>query len=185
MPAKEGTKTIVTKEEVPLWPIKEIKRRLFIKIRDYWKWRWKSNADNQPPCLATKRFLPDLDTSFWKIFTTKEGNTRRVFSELIGIVTNHNFLAAFEHKIGRIDSPHCTICETNTVMDSHHILYDCEALGEIRRNSFQKLIEPITLDQNPNNPQIYKYDIKPKELVQFLINIRKVCKIIPGYDDEE
>ena len=72
MPAKEGTKTIVTKDEVPLWPIKEIKRRLFNKIRDYWKWRWKTNADNQPPCLATKRFLPDLDTSFWKIFTTKE-----------------------------------------------------------------------------------------------------------------
>ena len=70
-------------------------------------------------------------------------------------------------------------------MNSHHILYECEALGEIRRNSFQKLIQPNKLDHSPNNPQIYKYDIKPKDLVQFLSNIRKVCKIIPGYDNEE
>ena len=185
MPTKEGTKTIVPKDEVPLWPISEIKRRLFLKIREYWKWRWKNNADNQPPCLATKRFLPDLDSSFWTIFTTKEGNTRRVFSELIGIITNHNYLAAHEHKIGRIDSPMCTICEKGLEMDSHHILFECEALETIRAHSFQKLVEPITLEEGPENPQKFKYDLKPKHLVQFLINIRKMCKIVPGYDNEE
>ena len=185
MPETQGTKTIVTKEEVPLWPIKEIKRRLFIQIREYWKWRWRNNADNQPPCLATKRFLPDLDTSFWTVFTTNQGNSRRVFSELVGIVTNHNYLASYEHKIGRIDSPNCTICESDIEMNSHHIIFECEALEEIRRNSFKKLIEPDTLEEGPENPQRYKYNIKPKELVQFLKNIRKRCKLIPGYDDEE
>ena len=146
---------------------------------------WKTNADNQPPCLATKRFLPDLDSSFWTIFTTKEGNTRRVFSELIGIITNHNYLAAYEHKIGRIDSPLCTLCDKGEEMNSHHILYECEALETKRLISFQKLIDPIILEEGPENPQKFKYDLKPKQLVQFLINIRKVCKIIPGYDDEE
>ena len=145
----------------------------------------EKNADNQPPCLATKRFLPDLDTSFWTIFTKKEGNTRRIFSEMIGIITNHNFLAAYEHKIGKLDSPYCTICNKNEEMDSHHILYECEALETIRHNSFQKLIKPTLLEEGPENPQKYKYDLKAKHLVQFLINIRKVCKIIPGYDDEE
>ena len=43
----------------------------------------------------------------------------------------------------------------------------------------------ITLEDGPENPQKYKYDFKAKHLVQFRINIRKVCKIIPGYDDEE
>ena len=47
------------------------------------------------------------------------------------------------------------------------------------------LIEPIELEEGPENPQKFKYDLKAKQLVQFLINIRKVCKIIPGYDDEE
>ena len=70
-------------------------------------------------------------------------------------------------------------------MNSHHIIFECEALEEIRRNSFKKLIEPDTLEEGPENPQRYKYNIKPKELVQFLKNIRKRCKLIPGYDDEE
>ena len=70
-------------------------------------------------------------------------------------------------------------------MNSHHIIFECEALEGIRRNSFKKLIEPDTLEQGPENPQEYKYNIKPKELVQFLKNIRKRCKLIPGYDDEE
>ena len=175
---------IVTKEEVPLWPISEIKRRLFIKIRDYWRWRWTRNGDNQPPCLATKRFLPDLDTSFWTVFTTKEGNNRRVFSEIIGIITNHNFLASFEHKIGKLDSPNCTLCNSDKIMNSHHILYECDTLELIRRNSFQKEIVAKELE-GPDNPQKYKYEIKAKQLLQFLINIRKVCSIIPGYDNEE
>ena len=172
------------KKKVPLWPISEIKRRLFIKIREYWRWRWTKNGDNQPPCLATKRFLPELDSSFWTIFTKKDGNTRRIFGEIIGIITNHNYLASFEHKIGRLESPHCTLCKTDQVMNSHHILYECEALEVIRRNSFKKEIEPKRLE-GPDHPQEYKYDIKAKQLVQFLINIRKVCSIIPGNDNEE
>ena len=184
IPENEGTKTIVPKDEVPLWPISEIKRRLFNKIKDYWRWRWTKNGDNQPPCLATKRFLPDLDTSFWTIFTRKESNTRRTFSELIGIITDHNFLANFEHKIGKLESPNCTICKTDKKMDSHHILYECEALEVIRRNSFQKEIVAKKLE-GFDNPQEYKYELKAKHLVQYLINIRKVCSIIPGYDNEE
>ena len=70
-------------------------------------------------------------------------------------------------------------------MDSHHILYECEALEDIRMHSFQKLIKPTILEQGPENPQEYKYDIKAKDLVQFLTNIRKRCKLIPGYDEEE
>ena len=104
---------------------------------------------------------------------------------MIGIITNHNFLAAYEYKIGRIDGPKCTICEKGKEMNSHHIIYECEAQETIRLNSFQKLIEPITLEDGPENPQKFKYDLKAKHLVQFLINIWKVYKIIPGYDDEE
>ena len=70
-------------------------------------------------------------------------------------------------------------------MDSHHILYECEALATKRMISFQKLIDPITLEEGPENQQKFKYDLKPKQLVQFLINIRKICKLVPGYDDEE
>ena len=94
-------------------------------------------------------------------------------------------MAEHEHKIGRIDSPFCTLCNKTENVKSHHILYECEALETIRHNSFQKLIEPIELEEGPENPQKFKYDLKAKQLVQFLINIRKVCKIIPGYDDEE
>merc|ERR1712242_653172 len=90
--------------------------------------------------------------------TTNQGNSRRVFSELVGIVTNHNYLASYEHKIGRIDSPNCTICESDIEMNSHHIIFECEALEDIRRNSFKKLIEPDTLEEGPENPQRYKYN---------------------------
>ena len=185
IPPSEGSKTIVPKDEVPLWPLSEIKRRLFTKIREYWRWRWTKNGDNQPPCLATKRFLPDLDSSFWAIFTRKEGNTRRVFSEMISIITDHNYLASFEHKIKRIDSPNCTICNNDKEMNAHHILHDCEALEVIRRNSFQKELVAKKLEEGPENPQEYKYELRAKDLVQYLINIRKVCSIIPGYDIEE
>ena len=68
-------------------------------------------------------------------------------------------------------------------MDSRHILYECEALEAIRLNIFLKLIEPNS--RRRENPQKYKYELKAKHLVQYLTNIRKVCKIIPGYDDEE
>ena len=54
-----------------------------------------------------------------------------------------------------------------------------------RHSSFQKLIKPILEEEGPDNPQKLKYDLKAKQLVQFLINIRKVCKIVPGYDEEE
>ena len=70
-------------------------------------------------------------------------------------------------------------------MNSHHILYECEALETKRLISFQKLIDPIILEDGPENLQKFKYDLKPKHLVQFLINIRKICKLVPGYDDEE
>ena len=49
-------------------------------------------------------------------------------------------------------------------MNSHHILYDCEALEVIRRNSFQKEIVAKEL-KGPNNPQEYKYELKAKHLV--------------------
>ena len=103
---------------------------------------------------------------------------------MIGLITDHNFLASFEHKIGRITSPNCTICNYDIEMNSHHILYECEALDTFRRDSFQKEILPKILE-GPENPQRYKYDIKAKQLVNFLINIRKACSIIPGYDNEE
>ena len=107
---------------------------------------------------------------FWTIFTKKEGNTRRVFSELIGIITNHNFLAAHEHKIGRAESPLCTICDRGEEMDSHHILYKCEALETIRVNSFQEPIEPKILEEGPENRQKFKYEMKAKHFVHSIPN---------------
>ena len=71
----------------------------------------------------SKRFLPDLDTSFWTIFTKKESNTRRIFSDMIGIITEYNFLASFEHKIGKLNSPNCTICNAVKAMNSYHITF--------------------------------------------------------------
>ena len=103
---------------------------------------------------------------------------------MIGIITDHNFLASFEHKIGKLDSPNCTLCNSGKEMNSFHILYECDALELIRRDSFQKEIVPKELE-GPDYPQGYKYEIKAKQLVKFLINIRKVCSIIPGYDNEE
>ena len=65
-----------------------------------------------------------------------------------------------------------TVCEKGKEMNSHHILYECEALETIRLNSFQKLIELTILEDGPDNPLKFKFDLKAKHLVQFLMNIR-------------
>ena len=73
---------VVLDEEVPLWPISEIKRRLFDKIKIEWKNRWCNNADGSPRCKATKNFLPTPNTQFWKLLCTEKGNNRLFYAVL-------------------------------------------------------------------------------------------------------
>ena len=49
-----------------------------------------------------------------------------------------------------------TICEKGKEMNSHLILYECEALETIRLSSFQELIEPTIQEDGPDNPQKFK-----------------------------
>ena len=70
---------VVIDEEVPLWPISEIRRRLFNKIKAEWRLRWCSNADGSPRCKATKKFLPVPNSQFWKLLCTEKGNNRLFF----------------------------------------------------------------------------------------------------------
>ena len=101
---------VVLDEEVPLWPLSEIKRRLFDKIKIEWKNRWCNNADGSPRCKATKNFLPTPNTQFWKLLCTEKGNNRLFFSELVFCITNHNYLPAYEHKIDPNIDENCFLC---------------------------------------------------------------------------
>ena len=76
-----------------------------------------------------------------------------------------------------------TFDKPGVIIATHNIRV-VSALEVIRRNSFQKEIVAKKLE-GPDNPQKYKYELIAKHLVQFLMNIRKVCSIIPGYDNEE
>ena len=93
--------------------------------------------EGSPPCEPTKKFLPTPNNEFWKIFNSNEGNSRLLFSEMVFIITDVNYLPAFEHKINPEVSTNCTLCNVEgSKMDSFHITWLCPALGSLRLETF-------------------------------------------------
>ena len=177
---------LVPDDEVPLWPLSEIKRRLFNKIQLEWKFRWEHNCEGSPICIATKNFLPSPNNQFWKIFNSKEGNSRLLFSEVVFIVTDINYLPAFEHKINNEASKACFLCkEDDSEMDSFHILWLCPALGTLRLETFG----PTKVVKGPEESQAvggarFIYDLPANQLVRFLRGLRKHMSLLPSLEVE-
>ena len=162
---------VVFDEEVPLWPLSEIKRRLFDKIQIEWKKRWCNNADGSPRCKATKNFLPNPNTQFWKLLCTEKGNNRLFFSELVFCITNHNYLPAYEHKINPNIDENCYLCNEGKALNVHHLLWECPSTGKLRFNCFNKLV----VDESTSIMGAeYIYKITAKQLESFLIGLRQL-----------
>ena len=162
---------IVLDEEVPLWPLSEIKRRLFDKIKIEWKKRWNNNAEGSPRCKATKNFLPNPNTQFWKLLCSEKGNNRLFFSELVFCITNHNYLPAYEHKINPNIDKNCFLCNNEEAMDVHHLLWECPKTFNLRFECFHKLaVEKSASIMGAE----YIYDVTAKQLESFLIGLRRL-----------
>ena len=162
---------IVMDEEVPLWPLSEIKRRLFNKIHLEWKDRWSQNANGSPLCAATKNFIPYKSTDFWKLLCTKDGNNRQFFSEIVFCITDHNYLPAFENKIDPKKDPNCFLCKEDEIMNVHHLLWKCPYTGNLRFKSFERIaVEESTAIAGAN----YNYKISAKQLACFLKGLKEL-----------
>ena len=110
------------------------------------------------PCRQTKDFFPFPRPDF--SFHLMKCN-RIMFSKVMHIVTGHAFLGYHNYLVNKDNeegiTPECTLCKKqDSRQTSWHILANCEALMELRMNSF-------------GHPFLQSlYDIKKVELVQFL-----------------
>ena len=70
--------------------------------------------------------------------------TRPQLSTLIRIITGHNSLLYFRHKVDpENNDPYCRFCSENRFETFTHLIYDCPCFEILRREIF--------LDQTPNS----------------------------------
>ena len=140
--------------DIPKPPSSALKAELRSKMNSKWARVWNT----QEPCRQTKDFFPFPRPEF--SFHLMKCN-RVMFSKVMHIVTGHAFLGYHNYLVAKDSeegvTPMCTLCKKeDSRQTSWHILANCEALMELRMNSF-------------GHPFLNSlYDIKKVELVLFL-----------------
>ena len=105
---------------------------------------------------------------------------------MVFIITDVNYLPAFEHKINPEVSTNCFLCNAeDSKMDSFHITWLCPALGSLRLETFG----PTKVVKGPEEAQAvggarFNYDLPAKQLVHFLKGLRKYMGLLPSLEVE-
>ena len=123
---------LVDEDELPLRSFSALKRDIHYLIKKEWQNRWTNGFQSNPPCVATKNWLPNIDYN-WSKKLLLGANSRSEYSTVIQIVSGHSYLLDHEARIRGYPSPPCRLCkDPNSKEDTMHLMSECEALAYTR-----------------------------------------------------
>ena len=114
---------------MPCPPESYYKAQLKRKFSDFWDEQWQ----RLPTCRQTKQWFPHVSPrhSFDLL-----RSTRRELSELVQLITGHNFLKRHQALIDKTDDNKCRLCDEGSEETSFHVMAECPVLAVIRLQIF-------------------------------------------------
>ncbi len=91
---------------------------------DYWSATWAQRKD----CRQTKQWFPTVDISKSSSLLKLD---RTLLSQLVQLITGHNFLKRHEALVSKDEDNLCRLCEEEEE-SSYHIITECPALARVR-----------------------------------------------------
>ena len=123
--AKQGAlNPSLLSDELPNMPMSMVKKMLRDHFQHVWNERWQQGVD----CRQTKQWFPAVDRSKSSRYLDLD---RQMLSNMVQIITGHNYLKRHESLVNDNDDSICRLCleEEET---SFHIYAECPALGWAR-----------------------------------------------------
>lgn len=124
--AKSGSRSNIM-EAIPS-PSNAFKTTLREKLEKRWNQQWKASET----CRQTKIFFPVIDKAKSKRLV---GLSRKELSEMVQIISGHNWLRKHESLIDPEVDPTCRLCREEEET-SYHLIGECPTLWRLRRDVF-------------------------------------------------
>ena len=121
------------------------------RVTEMWSKQWLERID----CRQTKMFFPTPNKS---VSARLVGQDRKTYSEVVQLITGHNYLNRHKNVIDRQDIPECRLCLEDEE-SSWHVVAECPALAEPRRQVFGTCVLPTPLEWHPT--QLLRYLREP------------------------
>jgi ribonuclease HI len=127
-------------DDRPLLAVSAAKRMIFLGFLNAWVDRWHARED----CRQTKQWFPDLDLA--RSDQVIKLN-RKLFSNVVQLITGHNFLKRHEALMDPSKDPECRLCMEDEET-SFHVVAECPALAAVRYRTFGAIHLDAPLDMS-------------------------------------